>query len=642
MLKSTVILTFVVLCVFSLKYETLKVRVSQSAVDFINEEIRAVIPTVESELQNFPLPEVSGNDYRLYNLKLQSSNIGSSSINFQDNGLRLKLNNNYFVLGGSFWIRKIIGIKGNVKITAADLGVDTIIDFHYNQAKSLSLQYCRVNIGRLDINLYNPILNFILGILGGAIRDQARRVICQVVESTAIPSINKALANLPADYDIGKVAKIKFAPGYINVNSQQLVSSYFAAVQPVRGEVDWKFKEQSLPSGGYTGQCCVWVSDHLLNTALSTLMPPGKIQTTLNVAEMGGLPAALEVELTNSAAPVVSLNAEKVYLTTGMNVSLFGEDGDGCRLNLGHYSSDFYLHSDTDITYDELRDLVKEKINYELPLLEKREVCVDNHENCAWWAGRGECKANPGWMLQNCKKSCKVCSDEEDKVKQETNPVEYLLNVVLPSREYVQFYDAKSDMLNDLFPVTTPSSLHQPYLLTPQDSAALVVARSNTCALRHCAAAAVPDFLEPDHNPSMFHLLHYGLMPRVVQDQSHKFETDELFRKLSEDTEIRVTSYRDKSPEERSQRFINDCKEGHTCVFYPPSGPTDKVTKEYVDFDKDPSKVVLKSRFIMNGVCVQLKGWIDLKRLDGVARLEFDYDLADYISARRPNSAGQT
>ena len=37
----------------------------------------------------------------------------------------------------------------------------------------------------------------------------------------------------------------------------------------------------------------------------------------------------------------------------------------------------------------------------------------------------------------------------------------------------------------------------------------------------------------------------------------------------------------------------------------------------------------MKSRFIMNGVCVQLKGWIDLKRLDGVAHLEFDYDLAD-------------
>lgn len=32
-------------------------------------------------------------------------------------------------------------------------------------------------------------------------------------------------------------------------------------------------------------------------------------------------------------------------------------------------------------------------------------------------------------------------------VKKEINPVEYLLNVVLPSSEYVQFYDAKSDML---------------------------------------------------------------------------------------------------------------------------------------------------------------------------------------------------
>ena len=31
----------------------------------------------------------------------------------------------------------------------------------------------------------------------------------------------------------------------------------------------------------------------------------------------------------------------------------------------------------------------------------------------------------------------------------------------------------------------------------------------------------------------------------------------------------------------------------------------------------------------MNGVSVQLKGWVDIKRLDGLARLEFDYDLAD-------------
>ena len=59
-----------------------------------------------------------------------------------------------------------------------------------------------------------------------------------------------------------------------------------AAVQPVTGEMNWRFKEQALPSGGYTGQCCFWASEFLLNTALATLMSPGKIQTTLDAAKM--------------------------------------------------------------------------------------------------------------------------------------------------------------------------------------------------------------------------------------------------------------------------------------------------------------------------------------------------------------------
>jgi len=36
-------------------------------------------------------------------------------------------------------------------------------------------------------------------------------------------------------------------------------------------------------------------------------------------------------------------------------------------------------------------------------------TCTDNHRNCSYWAGRGECKKNPRWMLVNCKKSCRVC-----------------------------------------------------------------------------------------------------------------------------------------------------------------------------------------------------------------------------------------
>jgi prolyl 4-hydroxylase len=36
-------------------------------------------------------------------------------------------------------------------------------------------------------------------------------------------------------------------------------------------------------------------------------------------------------------------------------------------------------------------------------------TCTDEHENCGFWAGAGECDANPNYMKQYCKKSCKAC-----------------------------------------------------------------------------------------------------------------------------------------------------------------------------------------------------------------------------------------
>jgi len=38
-------------------------------------------------------------------------------------------------------------------------------------------------------------------------------------------------------------------------------------------------------------------------------------------------------------------------------------------------------------------------------------------------------------------------------------------------------------------------------------------------------------------------------------------------------------------------------------------------------------QVYLKSRFILNGVSVVWSGWLDLKRLDGTARLQLDEDM---------------
>ncbi len=37
--------------------------------------------------------------------------------------------------------------------------------------------------------------------------------------------------------------------------------------------------------------------------------------------------------------------------------------------------------------------------------------CIDENENCPWWADIGECHNNPNYMLANCRYSCKQCDD---------------------------------------------------------------------------------------------------------------------------------------------------------------------------------------------------------------------------------------
>ncbi|ALC43743.1 Bgb [Drosophila busckii] len=123
-------------------------------------------------------------------------------------------------------------------------------------------------------------------------------------------------------------------------------------------------------------------------------------------------------------------------------------------------------------------------------------------------------------------------------------------------------------------------------------------------------------------------------MPRVVPDQKSKFESDELFRRLSRESEIRYTGYRERSIEERQVRFMNGCREGHTETSFVASGTNLQLVfnanqnpylhDKECDFDKEHGKVHIKSYFIMNGVCVRFRGWLDLERLDGVGCLEYD------------------
>lgn len=40
---------------------------------------------------------------------------------------------------------------------------------------------------------------------------------------------------------------------------------------------------------------------------------------------------------------------------------------------------------------------------------EAEVACEDEREECSHWARSGECKANPSYMLDHCKKSCNNC-----------------------------------------------------------------------------------------------------------------------------------------------------------------------------------------------------------------------------------------
>jgi len=61
-------------------------------------------------------------------------------------------------------------------------------------------------------------------------------------------------------------------------------------------------------------------------------------------------------------------------------------------------------------------------------------------------------------------------------------------------------------------------------------------------------------------------------MPRVVPDQKSKYDTDELFRRLSRESEVRYTGYRERAIDERRMRFVTDCRKGYAELSFVASG----------------------------------------------------------------------
>lgn len=77
-----------------------------------------------------------------------------------------------------------------------------------------------------------------------------------------------------------------------------------------------------------------------------------------------------------------------------------------CGENLSDDESDVEDDDDDDVTEEEDEEEV-------MPL---QEGCTDQHELCSFWAEKGECKSNPGYMENNCPVSCGTCKKVERKL----------------------------------------------------------------------------------------------------------------------------------------------------------------------------------------------------------------------------------
>lgn len=107
----------------------------------------------------------------------------------------------------------------------------------------------------------------------------------------------------------------------------------------------------------------------------------------------------------------------------------------------------------------------------------------------------------------------------------------------------------------------------------------------------------------PFEAPTIFEGVHktHFRMPRVVRDQKGKFESDDLFRQLSNESLVKYTAFKERPLEERQVKFITGCQEGHTEISFTQSGnqfiltfnPTlnPAISGEGCDFDKEMDKV---------------------------------------------------
>ena len=63
-------------------------------------------------------------------------------------------------------------------------------------------------------------------------------------------------------------------------------------------------------------------------------------------------------------------------------------------------------------------------------------------------------------------------------------------------------------------------------------------------------------------------------MPRVIPNQKERFDKDELFKKLTQESEVKYSAMRELQHDERKKKFLEFIKEGHSSISFLNTGMT--------------------------------------------------------------------
>ncbi|VDN01107.1 unnamed protein product [Thelazia callipaeda] len=131
-------------------------------------------------------------------------------------------------------------------------------------------------------------------------------------------------------------------------------------------------------------------------------------------------------------------------------------------------------------------------------------------------------------------------------------------------------------------------------------------------------------------------------MPAVVDNQLRKFETDPEIRQLIGPTEISFAGLPHAPPVERRNSLLQGCADRlqpHLPLTFTQFGYNSDFALSSCTISQE--EITFESRFILNGVCVILRGILNRESMTGSSTLRFDQESATEEEQRRQQAMQQ-